>query len=141
MLAKQFSKISYIATCSDKFRNEQMHEITFQLNRINLTHFSESQFNPEINSFFSMSELETVQSELKSSAPGADNIFNCMISNLPRENLTVLLLCFNRICMTNAFPDVWLHSIAIPVHKSNKPFNEPASFHTYPYRLPAVSVK
>lgn len=80
------------------------------------------------NLLFTLEELRTSIKDLKSSAPGLDDVHNDMLSNLPREALGALLALYNYVWCTGDFPNAWKKSIIIPILKTGKNKLHPSSY-------------
>ena len=78
---------------------------------------SESQYN----SNFTIDELNHALKSLKrNSAPGPDEIYNQMITELPQNAKEHLLYLFNKVWSSADLPNFWKESIVIPIPKPGK---------------------
>lgn len=73
-----------------------------------------------LNSPLSLRELKMALRQLKSTAPGPDNIPPQLLQHLPRSSLTSLLDLFNRSFEQGTIPTLWRHSIVLPILKKDK---------------------
>ena len=51
-----------------------------------------------------------------------------MLKHLPRSGMDFPLYIFNLSWSSHSFPSIWKASSIIPIHKTGKPLNSPASF-------------
>ena len=75
-----------------------------------------------------LQELLYVLKNVKNTAPGNDDIPYTLIKNLPIDALNDLLYTFNVAFSTGVFPTVWKEGTILPIHKPNKPKENPSSF-------------
>ena len=78
---------------------------------------------------FSLAEFLAAASNLSSStATGPDKVAYPMLKHLPRSGMDFLLHIFNLSWSSHSFPSIWKTSSIIPIHKTGKPLDSPASF-------------
>ena len=78
---------------------------------------------------FSPAEFLAAASNLSSStATGPDKVAYPMLKHLPRSGMDFLLHIFNLSWSSHSFPSIWKTSSIIPIHKTGKPLDSPASF-------------
>lgn len=77
---------------------------------------------------FSLSELKGVLSRLRDSAPGCDGIPYSFLQNLNDSCLSYFLSLINSILTSGNIPPSWKIHEVIPIHKPNKPINDPSSY-------------
>ena len=63
-----------------------------------------------------------------STATDPDKVSYPMLRHLPRSGMDFLLHIFNLSWSSHSFPSIWKTSSIIPIHKTGKPLNSPASF-------------
>ena len=80
------------------------------------------------NEPFSMAELTSAISSLKSVSEGPDDIHNEMLRRLPERALIALLAVFNSIWETGMFPAAWREATVIPVLKPGKSGLDPLHY-------------
>jgi hypothetical protein len=71
-------------------------------------------------------ELEFGMSNLKSQAMG--RVHNNMLKNLNDQNKNHMLHLFNTLPESSYVPDSWKIAVIIPIHKQDKPANDPDSY-------------
>ena len=123
--AEHFSKISSSSNYDARFarKKDYFEHIYRSLPR------PENSMNPDMNKPFSRSELLDVVRGRKGTSPGIDGIGYPMIANLPTSCLGKLLNLFNRLWSEGICPEIWHHSIIIPILKNAKLDNlNPASY-------------
>ena len=82
---------------------------------------------------FSPAEFLAASSNLTpSTATGPDKVAYPMLKHLPRSGMDFLLHIFNLSWPSHSFPSIWKTSSIIPVHKTGKPLDSPASFQPIP---------
>lgn len=87
--------------------------------------------DPNLNPYnrpFSLWELTSAIAELKSSAPGPDEIHNEMIKHLPNQMKDHLLQLYNKIWIEGCFPESWRVSTIIPIPKPGKDQHDVQNF-------------
>ena len=67
-----------------------------------------------------------------STATDPDKVAYPMLKHLPRSGMDILLHIFNLSWTLHSFPSIWKTSPIIPIHKTGKPLNSPASFRPIP---------
>ena len=82
---------------------------------------------------FTMAELESAISSLRSVSEGPDAVHNDMLRRLPTAALEELLKTFNSIWATGTFPAAWREATIIPVLKPGKSGSD--SMHYRPISL------
>ena len=82
----------------------------------------------EYNEPFTMAELKSAISSLKSVAEGPDAVHNDMLRRLPAVALEALLATFNFIWETGTFPAAWREATVIPILKPGKSGSDPQHF-------------
>ena len=80
------------------------------------------------NEPFTMPELTSAISSLRSVAEGPDAIHNDMLRHLPAVALEALLATINSIWQTGTFPAVWRQATVIPILKPGKSGLEPRHY-------------
>ncbi|KAI8126988.1 putative RNA-directed DNA polymerase from transposon X-element [Lucilia cuprina] len=79
--------------------------------------------------YTSLCEMINLISSLKSSkSPGFDNISNLLLKKLPLNAIKLLVTIFNGCIKLNYFPSIFKTAKIIPIHKPNKPKNDPGSY-------------
>lgn len=86
----------------------------------NMTPIDDINYDNDMNSPISMHELQEVLKKVNNSAPGPDNIPNCLIKNLPTSGINILLKIYNHIWLNNVFPQLWKTATVIPIPKPGK---------------------
>ena len=71
---------------------------------------------------------------------GLDGISNEMLKHLPENTLAYLHALFQKCWMSGEMPNIWKHSIVIPIHKqgkqkSDKNSNRPIALTYHVYKL------
>lgn len=84
--------------------------------------------NHEINSPFSLMELNYALSKGKGSSAGSDEIGYPMLKNLTERGRRFLLKLLNQEWINNTLPESWKHSLIVPIPKSKLPSSEPNNF-------------
>ena len=80
-------------------------------------------------SLFSPAGFLAAASNLSSStATGPDKVAYFILKHLPRSGMDFLLHIFNLSWPLHSFPSIWKTSSIIPIHKTGKPLDSPASF-------------
>ncbi len=64
--------------------------------------------------------ISTIKQNLKKSALGPDGIHPYMIKNLPENAITFILQLYNKILLSDSFPDSWKIAHVIPILKPDK---------------------
>ena len=85
-----------------------------------ISFFETTVSNCEINSAFSMPELETVLKGKTGASPGHDKLTYEMIKRLPTPCLVHLLNLLNTLWKAGTCPNSWRHSIVIALRKNDK---------------------
>ena len=80
------------------------------------------------NEPFTMSELLSAVSSLRSVAEGPDAVHNDMLRHLPAAALEVLLAIFNTSWETGTFPEAWREATVIPLLKAGKSGLDPLHY-------------
>ena len=80
------------------------------------------------NEPFTMAELESAVSSLRSVSEGPDTVHNDMLRRLPRAALEALLAMYNSLWETGTFPEAWQEAIVIPVLKPGKSGHDPLHY-------------
>ena len=80
------------------------------------------------NQPFSLAELRSAISGLRSVAEGPDEVHNDMLRHFPTSVLKVLLAIFNRLWETGEFPSAWREAIVIPLLKPGKSGTDPLHY-------------
>ena len=73
-------------------------------------------------------EFKACVSRTKNTSPGGDQICYEMLKHLSDYSINVIIQFFNKIWFTGKIPKNWLHSIVIPIYKSNRPIRSPTSY-------------
>jgi len=77
----------------------------------------------------SPSEIQFIIKKLSNKkSPGHDLITNRIIKHLPKKAILLLACIFNSILRLSHIPQVWKHSIIIPIPKPDKPPDQPSSY-------------
>ena len=116
--------ISSGSSSSNYSADFQQHKLESERKNVNFDSTGSEKYNEP----FSMNELKTCISELKSSAPGKDGIHNHLITHLPEISLELLLYLFNNLWETNCFPDTWCKALVIPIPKPGKDHTNPSNY-------------
>ena len=112
-IAKSFQKVSSSTNYSDSF-------LTYK-NLIEATPISYPvDDNAAYNCIISMSELVNAIKDCKGSSAGPDLIHYDMIKNIPSSELIHLLAFYNKIFLSDTFPNNWKKALLIPILKKNK---------------------
>ena len=80
------------------------------------------------NEPFTMAELTSAISSLRSVSEGPDTIHNDMLRHLPAAVLEALLATFNSLWETGSFPGAWREAIIIPILKPGKSGLDPLHY-------------
>ena len=80
------------------------------------------------NQPFSLSELKSAISGLRSVSEGPDEIHNEMLKHLPTSALQALLAAFNRLWERGEFPEAWREAIVVPLLKPGKSGTAPLDY-------------
>ena len=80
------------------------------------------------NELFTMPELLSAISSLRSVAEGPDAVHNDMLRHLPAAALEALLATFNSMWETGTFPDAWREATVIPILKAGKSGLDPLHY-------------
>ena len=83
----------------------------------------------ELNSPFTSYEIHRAITNLPDkTAPGVDKIHYSIIKHLPTDFINVLLEFFNFLWSSGSFPNLWRHSIIVPIPKPDKDHSLPNSY-------------
>ena len=80
------------------------------------------------NEPFTMAELESAISSLRSVSEGPDAVHNDMLQHLPAVALEALLAIFNSLWETGTYPETWREATVIPVLKAGKSGLDPLHY-------------
>ena len=80
------------------------------------------------NEPFSLAELRSAVTGLRSVAEGPDEVHNDMLRRLPSTVLGVLLAVFNRLWQRGEFPAAWREAIVLPILKPGKSGTDPLHY-------------
>ena len=84
--------------------------------------------NTAYNEPFTITELESAISSLRSVSEGPDSIHNDMLRRLPAVALEALLATFNSLWETGTFPETWREATVIPILKAGKSGLDPLHY-------------
>ena len=74
----------------------------------------------DYNQPFSLSELKSGISGLRSLCEGPDEVHNDMLKHLPRSAIRALLAVINCLWERSEFPEAWREAIVVPLLKPGK---------------------
>lgn len=104
------------------------HAVDSKVNSL-VTNLSAHCPNIDEATFITVPEISQILSTLKSSkAPGFDDISNIVLKKLPEKAIKLLTCIFNSCIHLNYFPKLFKKAKVIPIHKPNKPVNNPNSY-------------
>lgn len=92
-----------------------------------------------LDNLFSMNELKNVLSYVQDSAPGCDGIPYSFLTHSSDQIQQYYLDLVNISFLTGCIPTPWKTQLVLPLHKPNKPKNDPNSFR--PIALSSVLIK
>lgn len=121
ILGMQFKNTSSTQNYSENFK---VYKDIKEQSKINFQSENKELYNADIT----LSELEIVLKNLKSSATGPDEIHNDMLKNIDGNNKTHLLKFLNTVWKSDRFPNQWQKSYIIPIEKPNKDKSDPANY-------------
>lgn len=127
ILAEQYANVSNDRNFTDKFRKrKRVFESTNTLN------FVDQPTSPEaevLNNDFSISELNfAIRVSRKKKATGEDEIPYEFFQNASESVRQAILRFYNTIWKHRKVPLVWKHAIVLPILKTGKNKNNPASY-------------
>ena len=82
----------------------------------------------DYNKPFTSQELSIAIAQSGKTSVGPDGIHYDFFRNLSPASLNNLLSCINQAWRSGSFPEEWLHSFIVPIHKQRKPRTNPASY-------------
>jgi len=118
MLSNQFALSSSCLNYPPLFVNVTL-QIQTRLLRNAMSHTKT--IDPALNQAFSINELLSAINDTKNTTPGPEDICYEMFKHMSIKSLEVMLQLFNKIWFTGKIHPSWLHSIAVPIPKPNKP--------------------
>jgi ribonuclease HI len=92
-----------------------------------------------LDNLFTLSELKSVLSYVKDSAPGLDGVPYSFLTHSSDQIQKYYLDLVNISFLTGYIPTPWKTQLVLPLHKPNKPKNNPNSFR--PIALSSVLIK
>ena len=82
----------------------------------------------DYNAPFSLTELLTAIKSAGNTSVGPDNLHYSFFRHLPENMLNFILNVFNKLWITNTFPELWKDSFVIPLLKPGKDAKDPANY-------------
>lgn len=82
----------------------------------------------DYNVDFTLDELHSALSSVKSTSPGPDRIHYYMLKRLPEAALLYLLRFYNVLWSHNFFPDEWRQAVVLPIPKPGKDHSCPLNY-------------
>ena len=80
------------------------------------------------NQPFSLSELKSAISGLRSVSEGPDEVHNDMLKHLPSSAIQALLAAINHLWERGEFPEAWREAIVVPLLKPGKSGTDPLDY-------------
>ena len=80
------------------------------------------------NKLFTLKELRESVKKAHDTSAGPDDIHYQLLKHLPESCLSTLLDIFNKVWVTENFPDFWREAIVIPVPKPGKDHTDPINY-------------
>ena len=124
IFAQHFTKISGDANYSVDF---QQHKVEFEQEHDHVFKKRQND-NSILNVDFKMSEFLRALKKCKNTSPGKDMICYQMFRHLSTSGRIFLLSFFNRVWRCGEVPQIWCHSIIVPILKPGKPKCDPISY-------------
>ena len=117
---------AFAARCGTSNANPQFlrHKSRCEASPVDFTTSEQLTYNQP----FSMAELRSAVTGLRSVAEGPDEVHNDMLRRLPSSVLQVLLAVFNRLWERGEFPAEWREAIVVPLLKPGKSGSDPLHF-------------
>ena len=104
------------------------HTLTTTLNRTLDTLSFHSTNTEQYNATFTSNELSLAIHKCRNTSPGPDQITYPFFKNLSESGFNTFLATLNNLWENNSFPTSWSSSTLIPILKSRKPPQDPASY-------------
>jgi hypothetical protein len=124
----QAFKIFYAGVCKKphETRNDRACSIALQKE---IDTYIQRADNDKEASPFTMAELRAAIKRLRpKKTPGEDGIHNEYLKHMNQDVRVRILKLANLIWSTGVIPESFLRSIVVPVHKPDKPYNEPSGY-------------